>query len=199
MNRIFSTWIGCLLVTGTLVTLPWLVVPGYCADNESACAACTDRWKALVGEVSKTLKLYKEVKDSPLGRIVKGPLVDRNSGKTIAEQIAGAIRIKEEMLKEKREIVRKAIKLEQPAFTQLESCLKDGDRKQKRALKRLTRERKRLIKRSVITIAEVQAVEGREQYSRYVDSSQQYYGGNGGGNGYWNAYRRMYNNYWRRR
>lgn len=173
--------------------------PARSQDSESDCVSALDRWEQLVQELEQKLSGYESIQRTPVSEIIQGPLVDRAARATIAKQVAEAVKIKEELLNEKRTECKKVLSLENQAFGAVTACFDTGKNSEKNRVKRLKAKRNRIVHKARIVIAEVREVEGKEHYQQYVDSwrnQSNYYGR--GANDYWRAYQQMYRRYYGR-
>jgi hypothetical protein len=158
-----------------------------------------DRWEQLVQELEQKLSGYESVRRTPVTKIIQGPLVDRAVEAPIAKQVSEAIKIKDELLTQKRTECRKVLNLENQAFGEMESCLETRKSSERNKVKRLIKRRKRIVQKARITIADVREVEGKSYFPQYVDSwrnQSNFYGR--GTNDYWRAYQQMYRQYYGR-
>ena len=165
-----------------------LALAGSChaQDADSQCDALRNKWERTIQDLNDKL---------PLEKIVKRPLVDFSAGKTIAKQISDAIQAKENLLNSKRELCRDVLNAESQAYGELEQCLRGkGFDKQGKLLKRIERNRKRIVEKARLAIVAVRAVEGHDT-SAYSQAYQPQYGRY---NGYWQQYQQMYRGYWGR-
>jgi hypothetical protein len=176
-------------------------LPGPVRSQSRDCSATLAQWEQLVQDLKRALSDYEEMERTPVKRIIDGPLVDTGASGTIASQVARALSVKEDMLTEQRNLCRNIIKMEEDIFASLQACEKGAlDRKEKRALKKLTRKRNRLIKKTRLQIAEVREVRGKEMdysYAEYWNNQQRMRPGQNQ-QGYWNQYQRMYQSWWGR-
>ena len=131
--------------------------------------------------------------------IVGKPVVDLNSNKPIAEQVSDALKVKEEALKGKRKNCQTLLSLEKESFDKYMECMENaGGRRKDHYIRRLKRDRDRLLNKVRIAIAEVREVRGSNDYAQHYNSwsGQNAYGG--GANNYWGNQMQMYRQYWGR-
>ncbi len=165
------------------------------------CPTVLKQWEALYEDLKKSLSEYENLEKTSIKNIIERPVVDTASTKTIAAQVAEALSVKENMLKDQRNHCRNLINLENEAFEILRSCRKrDLSAEEKRAVKKINKRRKRLIKKVQLKVAEVREVRGQEMdysYVGYYNNQQQAPHGRNAG-GYWNHYQQMYQRWWGR-
>lgn len=198
MKMLHSACFPFILVL-TLVVVAGNPAPALSQETEYDCISAIGHWEQLVRELDEKLSGYESVRRTPVTEIIQGPLVNGKVEAPIAKQVSEAIKIKEELLNEKRTECRKVLNLESQAFKAMEACLETRKGAEKRKIKRLISKRKRVVQKVRITIAEVREVEGKSYFPQYVDSwrnQSNFYGR--GMNDYWRAYRQMYRGYYGR-
>ncbi len=170
------------------VFLLLMVLPGPATQPVIAadCSAIETEWSEVIERLRQELAEFKKVEDTHVEKIIGRPLVNIKASATIAEQVAEGLKVKEGILSEKRKICRKLLNREEQLFSALENCVNSRD------FRRAKRDRRKLLKNVVFTIAEVREVEGQSQYSQYAgpwwnpyaqQQYQQQY--NGGAYSYW--------------
>jgi hypothetical protein len=168
-----------------------------CAEQVD-CRKAMQEWRELCENLDNALAEYKNIERTPVRNIIDGPVVDTGSSKTIAAQVSEALAVKENMLKDQRNLCRNIIRMEKELFEAVKSCSKRHfDKSEKREIRKLTRKRDRLIDKTRLRIAEVREVRGQEMdysYAGYWNNQQQGRGRNP--SGYWNHYQRMYQRWW---
>lgn len=187
-----------------LITGMWACVvvgdptPGLCEESPSACLDEGARWEQTIKDLNRELTEYESVKKTPVERIVARPVVNLNSNKSIAAQVSEALKIKEDILKGKRKSCRTLLNLEKESFEKYLECIENAAGKRKdRNIRRLKKNRERLINKVRVTIAEVREVRGSGDYAQHYNS----WGGQnayGGANNYWGNQMQMYRQYWGR-
>lgn len=174
---------------------------GQAIAEQVDCPTVLQQWEALYDDLKNSLSEYEKLEKTSIKRIIDRPVVDTASTQTIAAQVAQALAVKEKMLKDQRNHCRNLIKLENEAFDILQSCTKqDLSAEEKRAVKKINKRRKRLIKKVQLKVAEVREVRGKEMdysYVGYYNNQQQAPHGRNAG-GYWNHYQQMYQRWWGR-
>jgi hypothetical protein len=188
-----------LILALTLLMVVGNAAPALSQDTESDCVSVIDRWEQLIQELEEQLSGYESIRRTPVTEIIQGPLVDRRVEAPIAKQVSEAIKIKEELLNEKRTECRKVLNLENQAFKAMGACLGTKMNTDKHKFKRLITKRKRIVQKARITLAEVREVEGKSYFPQYVDSwrnQSNFYGR--GMNDYWRTYQQMYRGYYGR-
>ena len=181
----------------SLLTFSWLSATALCEERLSDCSAAVGRWKAVADELQEKLKEFNSIKGTPVENIIKRPLVDRGSGHTISKQIAQALQVKEDLLNEKRKECRNLLAREEKAFAELEVCVKPAKNSKIRDVKQLEKKREKLVKDTIITVAEVREVKGSEDYAQYYDPSRPGFSYSGGPGSYWERQQEMFMRYWR--
>lgn len=187
-RMIFATAFVCQLV------FLWSVAPCHSQDADSQCEGLKSKWESTIQDLNTRLQEYEEVQRCPLEKVVKRPLVDFSTGKTIAKQISHAIQAKENLLNAKREQCRDILNRESQAYGELEQCVRSKGDRQGKLLKKIERNRKHIVEKARLAIVAVRAVEGQDT-SAY---SQAYQSPSGQYNGYWQQYQQMYRGYWGR-
>ena len=168
-----------------------------CQSRNPQCAELRSGWEKLVQNLKDNLDKYSAIQKAPLEQITQRPLVDYSEGKTIARQISEAILEKERLLSAMRKECRNVLNREHKAFMEFETCSKSeaAGRKEQRAWKKLSKQRRKLLDRAVLAITEVRAVEGQDTVMPYSQAYQDPYRGPGN---YWQNYQQRYQGYWGR-
>lgn len=156
-QRLLVILIAALMYCSSGVIFDPAVRPAIAAD----CIAVEAEWKEITSRLRQELAEFKKVEDTHVERIIRRPLVDLKSSATIAEQVSEGLRVKEDILSEKRKLCRKLLQREEQLFSALEECI--GSRE----IRRTEKSRRKLLKDVVFTMAEVREVEGDSQYSQY--------------------------------
>jgi erythromycin esterase-like protein len=175
-----------------------VIGPGAWAQpREDSCTDAGTKWERVVKDLNDKLGEYNALRDRPVERIVERPLVNGQSGKSMAKQISEAVQAKEKLLAEKRQECSDLLGQEADAFEAFQRCMETMDNSQKRSAKRMIEKREKLLRNVQVTIAEVREVEGKNHYSNYADPwrDQWNYYNRGGG---WQDYQRMYRGYYGR-
>ncbi len=186
------SFLGALLWVVTLSVFCCGIVCSE-AQESNECSAVQERWEKVIADLKAKLHEYETLRQTPVKKLIGKSLIDESSKQTIAKQISKALRAKAEMLDAKRKECLGVLSRENQLFGQIQSCLNEGKGKRSKTVKRLVSERSKLRKAAVVTIAEVREVEGKGDYTQYVDSwrnrQDPYYGNMGN---YWQNYYRGY-------
>jgi hypothetical protein len=153
----------------------------------SDCAAVQANWEKLIQDLKEQIDQFEGIKKTPVEKIIKRPLVEARSDKTIARQVAEALEAKEEQLNARRKECQSLLNQEEQAFADVERCSateKGGGRKD---VKKMMSLRTKIVQKARTLTVEVQEVEGKNGMN-YVDSSYHgpYEGMSRGMRGYWN-------------
>ena len=174
--------------------------PGLCEESDSLCSSQADRWEQTIQNLRRELSEYESIKGTPVERVVGRPVVNLSSSKPIAAQVSEALGVKEDILKGKRKSCRTLLSLERESFDKYLECIEDATgKKQRRKIRRLKKDRERLLDRVRVAIAEVREVRGSGDYAQYYNNSwggQNAYGGRA--YNYWGNNQQMYRQYWGR-
>ena len=179
--------------------LPFCCNLAYTQQSQDTCEKVFEKWKDLTQNLQSKIKQFDSLQRAPARKIVGKPIVKRSSSKTIATQVAEALHAKEAVLSKKRDECRKLLGKEERVFTSVSKCLSKDMSLKKSELKRLERSRSNLIKKTLITIAEVKEVKGSEDYAFYYNPPRIGYNPMMGvQSNYWRKQQQMLMNYWRR-
>jgi hypothetical protein len=201
-ERLNREALGILLVFFAVLAIG--VLPFFCdsacgQESERICSEAIEQWEDVAQILENKIRQFDSIKRTPAARIIGKAVVKRRSTKTIAMQVSEALQAKEAVLDKKRDECRTVLGKEEQAFTTVSRCLDNGKSSEKRMLKRLKRNRSKLIKKTLISIAEVKEVKGSEDYAYYYNPSRTGYNPlMGGQNNYWRQQQQMFMNYWRR-
>ena len=199
MNREAS---GILLVFISMLAIS--ILPLSCEsargqESERTCGNVIEQWEDVKQVLENKLRQFNSLKRTPAERIIGKPVVKRRSAKTIAMQVSEALQAKEAVLEKKRDECKAILGKEEQVFTAVSRCLDNRKSLEKRNLKRLKRSRSKLIKKTLISIADVKEVKGSEDYAFYYQPPRPGYNPlMGGQNNYWRQQQQMFMNYWRR-
>jgi hypothetical protein len=188
-RTVFAVAVACQIVVFGLV------LPSHSQDFDAQCEGLKTKWERTVQDLNAKLQEYEEIRRCPLEKVVKRPLVDFSSGKTIAKQISDAIQAKDSLLASKRKLCQDVLTTEGQAYNELVQCVRaKGNDKQARVLKKIEKNRKQVVEKAKLAIVAVREVEGHDT----TGYSQAYQSGYGRDNGYWQQYQQMYRGYWGR-
>ena len=187
----------CIVTCLTVLVLFWSLAYGKTAKNP--CSETIERWNAAKQELEAKLDQFEKLERTPASNIVGDRVVKRSSPETIAQQVSEALQAKEAVLGKLRDSCRNAVEKQEKAFAAASQCLSAQGSSQRRSLRSLQRNHAGVVKKSLITIAEVKEVRGKEDYAFYYDPNR---GGNyplaGGPDNFWRQQQQMFMNYWRR-
>jgi hypothetical protein len=155
-----------------------------------------DKWERLHQELKEKLHGFVSIQQLPVDRIIQRPLVSDNQGKTIAKQIGDALQVKEDLLGEKRRDCLKIIDEENQVFEELQECTSASRNTKNKDFASLQKNRRALLDKIVMTLAEVKEVEGRETILPYSEAASQGDPYRQSVNNYWQNYQQMYRRWW---
>ncbi|MDQ1238969.1 MAG: hypothetical protein QG577_1154 [Thermodesulfobacteriota bacterium] len=170
--------------------------PGLCQEKDSQCMVLKDKWERLHQELKEKLHGFVSIQQLPVDRIIQRPLVSDNQGKTIAKQIGDALQVKEDLLGEKRRDCLKIIDEENQVFEELQECTSASKNTKNKDFSSLQKNRRAVLDKIVMTLAEVKEVEGRETILPYSEAASQGDPYRQSVNNYWQNYQQMYRRWW---
>ena len=185
-----------LAIVFSLVLVLTMKSPGFSDDRDGRCIAAKQRWEQILQDLKEKLQSYTYVQQTPVERIVQRPILDAGANKTIAKQISDALQAKEEILSAKRKECRNLLNIESQVFAEVQECLNLTQSKD-RNIKNIVKNRQALVEKTVVTIAEVREVEGKETFVPYdaMGDPDPY---RRSVNNYWQNYMQMYRQWWGR-
>lgn len=152
----------------TIACLLSLLSPCWSQSSEVGCEALRDKWEQIFRNLKDTLDQIDQIQNTPVERIIRRPLVVQGpQTKTVARQISEALQIKEDMINEKRKACRELLELEEQAFGPYRDCLNDLRGAGKKEVEKVAKRRRSLLDKSVVALAEVREVEGRDTVTPY--------------------------------
>lgn len=170
--------------------------PALCQEKDPQCVALKDKWEKLHHELKEKLQGFVSIQQLPVDRIIQRPLVSNDPAKTIARQIGDALQVKEDMLSEKRRDCFKLVDEENQLFEELQECLSSSRNAKNKDFGSLQKNRRALLDKMVMTLAEVREVEGKETILPYSEASGQGDPYRQSVNNYWQNYQQMYRRWW---
>jgi len=170
--------------------------PVLCDEKDQQCMALKDKWERLHHELKEKLQGFVSIQQLPVDRIIQRPLVSNDQAKTIARQIGDALQVKEDMLSEKRRDCVKLIDEENQLFEELQECFSSSRSAKNKDYASLQKSRRAILEKMVMTLAEVQEVEGRETMLPYSEASGHNDPYRQSVNNYWQNYQQMYRRWW---
>jgi hypothetical protein len=170
------------------LTMLCLVSPtlSVAQDSDALCNDSRVQWEQSLQELKDGLSAFSAIQQTPAEQVVRRPLVDTRVAKSIALQIAEALQVKEELLNAKRKECRAALEKEGQTYTEYQNCLSQrGSKIKEREGSKLQKQRKAIVDKALVTLAEVREVQGEDRGYAY-DAMRQYQ----------NPYGQRANNYW---
>lgn len=145
-------------------------------DDEGSCATTRNRWEQAVQDLKDKLAGFNAIQQTRVERLIQRPVINNSGGKTIARQIAEALQVKEDLLNAKRTECRNLLNSENQAFNEYQQCAGQENSKKGKKVKNVDKDRRALVEKVIMALAEVREVEGQETGMHYSQVYQDPYG-----------------------
>ncbi len=171
-----------------------LLLPSGALSQDSQCNEAKTKWEQLNTELHSKLQDFGSIQQTSVERLNQKPVLDRSDSRTIARQVSDSLQIKEEKLDSLRKECRNLMNLENQAFNEMLECGHNGKGSKDKELKNLAKKRQSFLDKSVLLLAEVKEVEGKDTVSYSDANNQDPY--RRSVNNQWQNYQQMYRRFW---